>query len=129
MTRYERRQIGHVIIWSRLVGAVFLALGASFQPHRAPILPACIVLLVILALFYKLTVRINNAILCASFGIGLIRKRVPTAEIAACEPIRIPLVVRLGNSSYAVRLAVQRFRLGCRGNHVAQWPKIRVGDE
>jgi hypothetical protein len=47
------------------------------------------VLLVILALFYKLTVRINNAILCASFGIGLIRKRVPTAEIAACEPIRI----------------------------------------
>lgn len=89
MTRYERRQIGHVIIWLLLVGAVFLALGASFQPHRAPILPACIVLLVILALFYKLTVRINNAILCASFGIGLIRKRVPTAEIAACEPIRI----------------------------------------
>ena len=27
--------------------------------------------------------------MCASFGLGIIRKRVPVAEIVACEPIRI----------------------------------------
>jgi hypothetical protein len=27
--------------------------------------------------------------LCASFGLGIIRKRVPIAEIVACEPMRI----------------------------------------
>jgi hypothetical protein len=46
------------------------------------------VLLITLALFYKLTIRIDDETLCASFGVGIIRKRVPIAEIAGCEPIR-----------------------------------------
>ena len=48
-----------------------------------------VVLLIALALFYKLTITINEETLCASFGIGMIRKRVSVAEIVACEPIRI----------------------------------------
>ena len=48
-----------------------------------------VVLLITLALFYKLTIAINEETLCASFGIGMIRKRVSVAEIVACEPIRI----------------------------------------
>ena len=90
MSEYGHTQIGRVIIWSLLVGAVLFALGATFEssPHRVTLLLACM-LLIILALFYKLTIRINNESLCASFGIGVIRKRVPTAEIAGCQPIRI----------------------------------------
>jgi hypothetical protein len=89
--RYEHTQIGHVIIWSLLVGAVVFAADANFgsSVYRTTLLLGCIVLLFTVALFYKLTVRISNESLCASFGIGIIRKRVPTAEIAACQPIRI----------------------------------------
>jgi len=48
-----------------------------------------IVLLITLALFYKLTITINEETLCASLGIGIIRKRLSVAEIVACQPIRI----------------------------------------
>jgi hypothetical protein len=40
-------------------------------------------------LFYKLTITADNETLRWSFGVGIIRKKVPVAEIAACEPIRI----------------------------------------
>jgi hypothetical protein len=42
-----------------------------------------------LVLFYKLKITIERETLCASFGLGIIRKRVPMAEIAGCELIRI----------------------------------------
>jgi hypothetical protein len=91
VTRYEHKQIGHVIIWSLLVGAVLFSLAATFESpvHRATHLLVCIVLLIILALFYKLRIRISSESLSASFGIGIIRKGVPTAEIVACQPICI----------------------------------------
>jgi hypothetical protein len=91
VTRYEHTQIGHVIIWPLLVVAVALAVGAVFQssPHPETTLIVSIVFLVALILFYQLTITIDDESLCVSFGIGIIRKRVPIAEIVACEPIRI----------------------------------------
>jgi hypothetical protein len=46
-------------------------------------------LLVCLILFYRLKVTIDGENLCASFGPGIIRKKVPLPEIAGCTPIRI----------------------------------------
>jgi hypothetical protein len=91
VTQYEHTQIGHVIIWSLFVPAALFAINATFgsSPHRESLLVVSVVLLITLALFYKLTITINEETLCASFGIGMIRKRVSVAEIAACEPIRI----------------------------------------
>jgi hypothetical protein len=40
-------------------------------------------------LFYKLRISIDGETLCASFGIGIIRKKVRLSEVAGCEPIRI----------------------------------------
>src|ERR1043166_5948467 len=48
-----------------------------------------LVLLLCPLLFWKLTITVDNETLCASFGIGLIRKTAPVANIVACEPIRI----------------------------------------
>jgi hypothetical protein len=48
-----------------------------------------ILLLICLVLFYKLRITIDGETLSASFGIGIIRKRVRFTEIAGCEPIRI----------------------------------------
>jgi hypothetical protein len=91
VTQYKHTQIGHVIIWSLLIVAVVFAADANFgsSAYRTTLLLGCIVLLILVALFYKLTIRTNNESLCASFGIGIVSKRVPAAEIAACQPIRI----------------------------------------
>ncbi len=76
MSEYKHTQIGHVIIWSLLVVAVLGAIKATFElgPHRELLLVG-IVLLITLALFYKLTITIDDEILRASLGIGVIQKR------------------------------------------------------
>jgi hypothetical protein len=90
VTRYEHRQIGHVIIWS-LFGIILIATGGLIgsSSHREPPLVVSIILLICLVLFYKLRISIEDQTLCASFGCGIIRKRVRLAEIVGCEPIRI----------------------------------------
>ena len=86
MTRYEHTQIGHVIIWSLLA---IIVIWIALSPHREPPLIISIILLVCLFLFYKLRITIDDETLCASFGPGIIRKRVRLEEIVGCEPIRI----------------------------------------
>jgi hypothetical protein len=88
--RYERTQIGHVVIWS-LLPITLIANGGLIGSwsHCRPSLIVSIILLVALLLFYKLRITIEDQTLCAVFGIGIIRKSMPLAEIVACEPIRI----------------------------------------
>ena len=57
--------------------------------QRGPPVIVSIIMLVCLVLFYRLRITIDAETICASFGIGVIRKRVGLAEIVACEPIRI----------------------------------------
>ena len=87
MTHYEHTQIGHVIIWS-LLAIMLVASGGWIGHHATPIIVPMI-LLVCLVLFYKLRITIEDETLCASFGPGIIRKKVRLAEIVGCEPIRI----------------------------------------
>ena len=88
MTRYEHTQIGHVIIWS-LLAIILIVSGFAVLSHREIPLVVSIILLVCLVLFYKLRITIEEETLCASFGPGIIRKRVRLAEIVGCEPVRI----------------------------------------
>jgi hypothetical protein len=87
VTRYEHTQIGHVIIWS-LLAIVLIATG-GLMGHHGPSVIISIVLLVCLVLFYRLKITIEDETLCASFGPGIIQKKVPLAEIVGCDPIRI----------------------------------------
>jgi hypothetical protein len=71
--------------------ALVASLGGFFGPsshHRTPVV-VLIILGASLVLFYKIRITIQDDTLCASLGLGVIRKRVPVAEIGACEPIRI----------------------------------------
>ena len=88
MTRYEHTQIGYVIIWS-LLAIILIVSGFAGLSHREVPLVVSIILLVCLVLFYKLRITIEDETLCASFGPGIIRKRVRLAEIVGCEPVRI----------------------------------------
>ena len=86
MTRYEHTQIGHVIVWS-LLAIILIASGGLIGHHAAPA-SISIILLVCLVLFYRLKITIDDETLCASFGPGIIHKRIRLAEIVGCEPIR-----------------------------------------
>jgi len=87
VTRYEHTQVGHVIIWSVL--AIILIANGGFIGHHAPPVIVSIILLVCVVLFYRLKITIENGTLCASFGPGVIRKKVSLTEIVGFEPIRI----------------------------------------
>ena len=90
MTRYEHTQIGHVIIWSLLAIILIASGGLIGSPfHREPPVVVSIIMLICLVLFYKLRITIDGKTLCASCGIGVVRKRVRLAQIVGCEPIRI----------------------------------------
>ena len=88
MTRYEHTQIGHVIIWS-VLAIILIANGLTGALAHWPAVVVSLILLVCLVLFYKLRITIKDQTLCASFGSGMIRKRIRLAEIGGCEPIRI----------------------------------------
>jgi hypothetical protein len=89
MTTYRHTQIGYAIIYALLIPAFISCAIATISPMmRVALIPAVILLLSAL-LFWKLTVKIDNEILRASFGLGLIRKTARVADIASCEPIRI----------------------------------------
>jgi hypothetical protein len=87
VSRYEHTQIGHIIIWTVL--AIILIANGGFTGHRGPPVIVSIILLVCLLLFYRLKITIEDQTLCASFGAGVIRKKVRLSEIVGCEPIRI----------------------------------------
>jgi hypothetical protein len=91
VTQYERTQVGYSIIWIACCVAALLAIIAIFAPphDRNICLTISAIVLATVPLFYKMTIKIDNGTLRASFGIGLIRKGVQLAQIAGCEPIRI----------------------------------------
>jgi hypothetical protein len=127
VTRYERTQIGHVIIWSLLAIILIASGGLIGSPfHRELALFVSIVLLVCLILFYRLRITIEDETLRASFGPGIIRKRVRLAEIVACEPIRVRWWYGWGIhlSPYGWLYNVSGLRR--RSDHVTRWQKIRA---
>lgn len=87
MTRYAHTQIGHAIIWPVL--AIILVANAGLIGHHPPPIIISAILLVCLVLFYRLKITIEDQVLCATFGIGVIQKKVRLAEIVGCEPVRI----------------------------------------
>jgi hypothetical protein len=89
VTRYEHTQIGYLMIVAlSLAGVVVAGLGPIVRGDWIGFVIAAVLLLTI-ALFYKLTIKINHQTLRASFGIGLIHRTIPLEQILDCKPIRI----------------------------------------
>ena len=86
--RYRHTQFGMVIVVSLLLGAALAAgvgvlAGVTLIAVIGPALMAGF-----LALFYSLAVEIDATHLRFRFGIGLIRRRIPLAEIVEANPVR-----------------------------------------
>jgi hypothetical protein len=86
MTEYEHRQTGSWVICAiGLPALIFLVVGAFLSATRPALFLACVLLLCTF-LFWKLTIKIVNGTLRASFGLGLIHKTVPVADIVGVSP-------------------------------------------
>jgi hypothetical protein len=74
-------------MWSVLAIIVIADSGLIFSSSQreAPVIVS-IILLVCLALFYKLTITVEDATLCVSLGIGIIRKSVPVSTSPHASP-------------------------------------------
>jgi hypothetical protein len=128
--RYEHTQVGYLTICVLFGVAILVAVMGLVAPadrHSLLIAATIEVILLVSAIgFNKLTTKVDGEIE------GLLRDGTHLQEGSGdgdCG-MRInphPLVVRLGNSSDAAWLALQCFRIGRRGDHVAQRPKIRLG--
>ena len=89
MKEYEHTQTAYWTFYALgLPALIYLAVGL-FSSATGMTLFTALVLLLCPFLFWKLTITVDNETLCASFGMGLIRKTAPVANIVACEPIRI----------------------------------------
>lgn len=90
MTRYEHSQFGVLMVCTLFGVAAFVAFMQISSPGSLGVfLIIQAVFLICAILFYKLTIKVDNETMEASFGPGLIRKKVRLAEIAGCERIRI----------------------------------------
>jgi hypothetical protein len=89
MKTYRHTQFGWVTAVT--TGAIGLAilLKAAFVPHPASLPLVGAGVLFVGALFSTLTIAIEDGLLRASFGPGLIQKKVKLAEIASVRPIPV----------------------------------------
>jgi hypothetical protein len=89
MTTYRHTQIGRAILYLTVtIALAAMLLAVSFPGARGGIVVA-VILLATAVTFSKLTITIDDDYLRASFGPGLVFKKIRVTEIASCEPIRI----------------------------------------
>jgi hypothetical protein len=84
---YRHTQIGYALIVCFAVAGVGI-IGASLgtgEPRALFVLPA---IAVAEALFFSLTVTVDETAVQLRFGIGLIRKTIRLSEVTACDPVR-----------------------------------------
>jgi uncharacterized membrane protein YdbT with pleckstrin-like domain len=88
--RYEHTQAGYFITIA--IVAAMVAIGIIMARTGVNWIAATVlvVLTVIVVLFSRLTVVINEEELVVQFGPGVIRKRFKLNEIQSCQAVRIP---------------------------------------
>ena len=94
---YRHRQIGWKLIAGTVVGFA-MAIGVTFVLSPATraaapwLLPALYGLLALgLALFSTLTVEVDAREIRVRFGVGLVQRTIPLADVVRCDPIRTKL--------------------------------------
>jgi hypothetical protein len=91
LTRYERTQVGWVVICVVCIAIIVVAIKIRNEssPNWQISVAVELLLLLTLAVFYKLTIKIDNHVLRISFGAGVVGKTVQLTEIDTYEPVRI----------------------------------------
>jgi hypothetical protein len=91
METYKTRQIGWVIILVCLLVLFITTLLTVISPlweEKLPFIAGSVIILVVLLLFYQLTVEVDQEKVSFYMGIGLINKRIYFKNIKSCRPIK-----------------------------------------
>ncbi|HEX7518391.1 MAG TPA: hypothetical protein VF345_14010 [Chthoniobacterales bacterium] len=89
MKNYQHTQFGWAIVLGLGAGGLAMVLAAAFRPSSVSYLLTGGIVLLVGALFSTLTIVIEEGALRASFGPGLIRKKVRLADVASVRPIPV----------------------------------------
>lgn len=90
MVHYKHTQIGHLLLISYSVVALFLGyinILAGFHPVTVV---GLLIVLVPLGIFSRLTVTIDDQTIAVQFGLKFVRKHFPLSEIEAYEVVKNP---------------------------------------
>ena len=90
MEQYKHTQIGYLLLISYSVAALFMVylnVMVDFHPLACA---GLIVVLIVLTVFSRLTVTINDQIIKVEFGLRIIRKVFPLQEIETYRVVRNP---------------------------------------
>jgi hypothetical protein len=94
--KYKRTQVGFTML--AVMFGVILLIDLIMIITGLNIVATLVVfvLFVVAFLFSTLTIELNNGLLTASFGPGLIRKTVRLDEVQSCQPVTNPWYYGLG---------------------------------
>ena len=90
MREYKHTQVGyiHVIAYSAVI--LFFACINIFTGFKPFTLIPLIVMLILLALFSTLTVKVGGGVITFQFGVGVIRKRIQLSDVETYAKVRNP---------------------------------------
>ncbi len=124
---YRHTQVGWVTLGVVAAIAAFIFYRLPGPPATPSLVPVLVILALVASLFATLTVEVDREAIRLHFGVGLVRKRIPLAQVSAWQAVRNPWYwgwgVRLTpcgvmwnvSGLEAVELALpggRRFRLG-----------------
>jgi len=80
--------LGWLVIWSVIPAVVLLFIAYLITPEKPQYLAGSLFILAPLSLFYCLTITVDRKTLKFAFGIGLINKTIPIADIETVYRVR-----------------------------------------
>ena len=96
MREYSHTQVGYIHVISYSAVILFLACLNIFTEFEPFTLIPLIVMLILLALFSTLTVRVGGGVITVQFGVGVIRKRIQLSDVETYAKVRNPWYYGLG---------------------------------
>lgn len=102
-TVYKKTQYSILVLIFMLPIIAFLGYAYTYQIGSKPIslwlaFAVLLILLLALALFYKITITVDNTKIVATFGIGLLKRSIPISEIdfKTLEKVNFSALVGIG---------------------------------
>jgi len=88
--KYEHTQIGYLMLVILCIILAFMIFFMSFYGFNLVGFIAVLVVVLVLWMFTKLTVEIDNEFLGIKFGVGIIHKKIPLNKIKSCREVKNP---------------------------------------
>ena len=90
MREYKHTQVGYIYVIAYSAVVLYLVCLNIFSEFKPSTLILLIVMLILLATFSTLTVRVGGGVITLQFGVGVIRKRIQLSDIESYAKVVNP---------------------------------------